>query len=92
MEKRTKVCGLAPLSGIRGEGERSLAEKRPSPVLKGGALAAVALGLMLMKAVPAAASLTARAATRRKQKMWPLVKMQLFPIQVVSGCHPQGIL
>ena len=52
MEKRTKVCGLAPLSGIRGEGERSLAEKRPSPVLKGGALAAVALGLMLMKAVP----------------------------------------
>lgn len=62
MEKRTKVCGLAPLSGIRGEGERSLAEKRPSPVLKGGALAAVALGLMLMKAVPGMAADTATGA------------------------------
>lgn len=56
MEKRTKVCALAPLSGIRGEGERSGAEKRSSAVLKGGALAAVALGLMLMKAAPGAAA------------------------------------
>ncbi|MDY4032323.1 MAG: hypothetical protein SOY64_04535 [Pyramidobacter sp.] len=55
MEKRTKVCALAPLSGIRGEGERSGAEKRSSAVLKGGALAAVALGLMLMKAAPSKA-------------------------------------
>lgn len=45
-----------------------------------------------VKAALAAAWHMARAVTRRKQKMWPLVKMQLFPIQVVSGCHPQGIL
>ncbi|WP_321823210.1 YadA-like family protein [Pyramidobacter piscolens] len=38
-----------------GGGDAPLGEKRRSPVVKGGALAAVALGLMLMKAVPSKA-------------------------------------
>ena len=38
-----------------GGGDTPLGEKRRSPVVKGGALAAVALGLMLMKAVPSKA-------------------------------------
>ncbi|WP_195838807.1 YadA-like family protein [Pyramidobacter porci] len=55
MEKRTKVCASALVPDICGGRGTPLAEKRPSPVLKGGALAAVALGLMLMKAVPSKA-------------------------------------
>ena len=38
-----------------GGGDTPLGEKRRSPVVKGGALAAVALGLMLMKAAPSKA-------------------------------------
>ncbi|RKJ77739.1 S-layer protein, partial [Pyramidobacter sp. CG50-2] len=56
MEKRTKVCASALVPDICGGRGTPLAEKRPSPVLKGGALAAVALGLMLMKAAPGAAA------------------------------------
>ena len=40
---------------MAGGGDAPLGEKRRSPVVKGGALAAVALGLMLMKAVPSKA-------------------------------------
>ena len=39
-----------------GGGDAPLGEKRRSPVVKGGALAAVALGLMLMRPVPGAAA------------------------------------
>lgn len=46
----------------------------------------------IQRQVPAAAWRMVRAVTRRKQKMWPLAKGQVFPIRVVSGCHPQGIL
>ncbi|MDY2649055.1 MAG: hypothetical protein SOV63_09640 [Pyramidobacter porci] len=62
MEKRTKVCASALVPDICGGRGTPLAEKRPSPVLKGGALAAVALGLMLMKAVPGMAADTATGA------------------------------
>ncbi|OON89236.1 hypothetical protein [Pyramidobacter sp. C12-8] len=55
MKECTKVYDSALVSGACGGRRRSGAEKRPSSVLKGAALAAVALGLMLMKAAPSKA-------------------------------------
>lgn len=87
---------------VTSEVAKSHTKSASGKAVKAALAAAVGMGVLMgvdtrrmrriQRQVPAAAWHMARAVTRRKQKMWPLAKMQLFPIRVVSGCHPQGIL
>ena len=77
---------------VTSEVAKSHTKSASGKAVKAALAAAVGMGVLMggmrrmrriQRQVPAAAWHMARAATRRKQKMWPLAKMQLFPMKVV---------